>query len=77
MSCIACSVFSVESGWVIERQDVRLGPFSSEAMAVHVAITAAVLLREQDRAARVSVQDCNGDIRAEYCLCKDFKFAII
>jgi hypothetical protein len=77
MSCIECSVIPAEGGWVIERQTVRLGPFASEAVAVHVALTGAVQLREQDRPARVSVHSRNGDISAEYCLCKNFKIAII
>jgi hypothetical protein len=77
MSCIACSVIPAEGGWIIERQNVRLGPFGSEAMAVHVAITGAVQLREQDQPARVSVHDRSGNVYAEYCLCKDFKIAII
>lgn len=56
---------------------MRLGPYHSEAIAVRVAITEAVQFREQDQSARVSVQDRSGDVRAEYCLCKNFKIAII
>ena len=61
----------------MERENARLGPYPSEAIAVRVAISGAVQCREQDQSARVSVYDRSGNVCAEYCLCKDFKIAII
>ena len=77
MGCIAYSVLPVENGWVIEQEDARLGPYPSEAVAVRVAIAEAVQRRQQNRGVRASVYDRGGNVSAAYCLCKDFKFAII
>ena len=77
MECITYSVLPVENGWVIDQEDSRLGPYESEAIALRVAIAEAVQLREQGQPVRASVYDSSGNISAEYCLCKDFKIAII
>ena len=77
MECTAYSVLPVENGWVIEQENARLGPYPSEAIAVRVAIAEAVQRRQHNRPVRASVYDRGGNVSAAYCLCKDFKFAII
>lgn len=77
MECAGYSVLPVENGWVIEQENARLGPYPSEAIAVRVAIAEAVQLRQQNQPVRASVYDRRGNVSAAYCLCKDFKIAII
>ena len=77
MECTAYSVLPVENGWVIEQENARLGPYPSEAIAVRVAIAEAVQRREQNQPVRASVYDRGGNVSAAYCLCKDFKIAIL
>jgi hypothetical protein len=77
MSCVPISVTPTELGWVVERGNVCLGQNQSENMALNSAIAEALLLREQGQAARVSVRDECGKVCTEYCLCKNFKIAII
>jgi hypothetical protein len=77
MTCIVCSVIPVEDGWTVERDNVRLGLYQSDDLALRAAVTKGLQLREQEQPARVSVRDRGGNVCAEYCLCKDFKMAII
>lgn len=77
MECTAYSVLPVENGWVIEQENARLGPYRSEAIAVRVAIAEAVQRREQNQPVRAAVYDRRGNVSAAYCLCKDFKIAIV
>lgn len=77
MTCIVCSVIPVQGGWIVERENVRVGLYQSDDIALSVAVREGLQLREQEQPARVSVRDCSGCVCAEYCLCKDFKIAII
>jgi hypothetical protein len=77
MSCISISVIPIEGGWAVEQENACLGQNQSENMALRSAIAEALLLREQGQAAKVSVRDECGEICSEYCLCKDFKIAMI
>jgi len=77
MSCVPILVIPIEAAWVIERENVRLGQNQSKDLALRAATSQALLIRERGRAARVSVRDEYGNVCTEYCLCKDFKIAII
>ena len=77
MPCDAYSVIPVEGGWVVELENVRLGPYQGDDIALRVAVTEALQQRRQGQSAKVSVKDRYGDICAEYCLCNDFKIAVL
>lgn len=75
MSCTACTLRPFANGWVAECASVRQGPYLSKAIAFQVVATEALMLHRYGKRVRISMQDANGDISAEFCLCGRFKFA--
>jgi hypothetical protein len=75
MSCTACTLRPVANGWVAECAKVRQGPYLSKAIAFQIVATEALMLHRNGRRVRISMQNANGEISAEFCLCEKFKFA--
>lgn len=77
MSCAEFSVVPEGNNWMVVHETDRLGPYISEQAALIVAVDEAVKLRDQGIRARASLKNCDGKTCGEYCLCKEFKFAVI
>ena len=77
MTCIEVSVLPSQRGWFVQQDRDRLGPYGNEYAALKVAVSEAAKLRDEGVPVRASVKDRVGNTTAEYCLCKQFKFAII
>ena len=75
MSCIICTVLHIGTGWIAECGTTRLGPYLSKGIAFRVAAAEAKALRQERKRVKLSLQDENGDISSEYCLCGKFKIA--
>jgi hypothetical protein len=75
MSCTACTLRPVVNGWIAECGNMRQGPYMSKGLAFRIAATEALMLCRQGQRARISIQDENGEVSAEFCLCNHFKFA--
>jgi hypothetical protein len=73
---LTCEVVSVvpgrSSAWYVECGKLRRGPYMSDDIALKVAINEARFVSRNGGAAKVSVQDRAGAVRAEYCLCARF-----
>jgi hypothetical protein len=75
MSCTACTLRPVANGWVAECANTRQGPYLSKDIAFQIVATEALVLHRNGQRVRISMQDTNGEISAEFCLCGKFKFA--
>lgn len=75
MPCTACSIIPVDGKWIVRCGEQNQGPYISEGMAQRVATTEALALHRDGKRSRISIEDEAGNIRAEYCLCTDFKAA--
>jgi hypothetical protein len=75
MDCIVCSVIAVNGRWFADCGATRHGPYVSTDIATRVAIGEARVLHRRGRSVKVSVQDENGKVCAEYCLCPELKKA--
>ena len=75
MSCTACTLIPVSSGWIAECGNMRQGPYLSKGIAFRIAATEALVLRRHGQRVRISIQDESGAVSAEYCLCDKFKVA--
>ena len=74
MDCIVCTVISVNDRWYANCGTTRHGPYMSDGIATKVALSEALVFRRKQLPVRVSVQDGTGCVRAEFCLCANFKF---
>jgi len=72
MPCVACSVVPAKDGWMVECENTKRGPYQWQDVALRVATAEALAFRRNGQRARVSVQNCDGRVSAEYCLCADF-----
>jgi len=73
MDCIECMVFPLSSGdWVAHLDNGPAGPFFDADIALKLAVSEALRLREANRAARVTVRAPDGAVRAQRCLCQQF-----
>ncbi len=77
MPCHEFLVIPFHGGWIVQHDHDRLGPYQSEPTALQVALAEALQLRERGMRTKASVKDCAGNTRAEYCLCKEFRIALI
>ena len=68
--CLDCCVFPGRGGWMARLQAGEAGPFITRDIALRVAINDALHARHSGLSARVSVQDPDGSVRAERCLCE-------
>lgn len=59
-------------GWTISGGKGELGPYHSRDMALRVAISEALAVRRSGRPARVALDDADGSVIAERCLCERF-----
>jgi hypothetical protein len=75
MSCTACSVIAGDSNWTVKIGDEIRGPYMFEGMAFRIAIAEAIALHRDGKRSRISIQEKDGRISGEYCLCTDFKAA--
>ncbi|HLA20483.1 MAG TPA: hypothetical protein VJZ74_03400 [Pseudolabrys sp.] len=75
MSCTACTLRPVANGWVAECANTRQGPYLSKDIAFQIVASEALMLHRNGQRVRISVQDADGDVSAEFCLCGKFKFA--
>ena len=75
IDCIVCSVMSINGRWYADCRSTRHGPYMSDDIATRVALSEALVHRRKRLPVRVSVQDGTGCVRAEFCLCANFKFA--
>ena len=74
---LICEVASVvpgrSSAWYVSCGKLRYGPYMSDDIALQVAVNEARSVSRNGGAAKVSVQDRAGEVRAEYCLCARFR----
>ena len=75
MACVVCAVIPAKNGWAVERESARQGPYQTHDIALRVALAEALAFRRKGQPVRVSAQNCDGSVCAEYCLCADFKAA--
>lgn len=59
-------------GWTARLESRDAGPYLSQDLALRVAISDALRLRNTDQRVRVTVQDARGVVSAERCLCGQF-----
>lgn len=69
MGCSTLIVVPRLDGWFVEGQRLRQGPYPSHDLALRVAFVEAANRRHNGRRAKVSVQDSEGTVRTELCLC--------
>src|SRR5947208_6867081 len=72
VSCNVLTVVSKKGGWFVEQEKSRQGPYPSYDLAVRVAVAEALQYRRNGAQAKVSVQDNDGAVTAELCLCAEF-----
>lgn len=73
MTCTQYLVYPDSSGgWTAQLESRAAGPYSSCDLALRVAITDALQWRAAGHDVRITVQDANGDICAERCVCTRF-----
>lgn len=72
MPCTSYKVTELRGAWYVET-DVCQGPYISFDVALKVATMAALAISRCHLPARVTVNNHDGDVRAEYCLCADFQ----
>jgi hypothetical protein len=75
MPCTACTLKPVRNGWIAECANTRQGPYLSKDIAFQIVASEALLLHRNGQHVKISVQDAEGEVSAEFCLCGKFKFA--
>lgn len=77
MPCTACTLRPVANGWVAECANVRQGPYLSKDIAFQIVASEALMLHRNGQRVKISLQDADGEVNAEYCLCGKFKFTAL
>jgi hypothetical protein len=63
-------VFPSPSGWCIEAEGHRVGPYRRAEMAVQLVMAQASLVRSKGMDARLVVEDTEGAVRLEWRSCR-------
>ncbi len=71
--CIACAVFQTRSlEWAVHLENGAAGPFEERGIALQVATTEVLRLRQSGRPARLVTMSSDGTVQGITCLCHRF-----
>ncbi len=75
LNCLSFLVVHVHEGWVVRGGPAELGPYYDYNVALKTAFVAAMSAKRNGRASKIEVHGSDSNRIAEYCLCKQAKFA--
>lgn len=73
MTCTTCSVIYKNNSWYVVVGSMTRGPYMALGMAIAIATNETLSFRRNKQQAKLSVENQQGEVRVEYCLCHDFK----